>query len=422
MQLRTTKTFTIYFSFLLTALLFVGCDSNSALNEGEDSQATGRYVIAAQPTALDNVADYLLVTDSLTSGSVSTIDNGIEQDGTYRYYITNNNKFYSMLYGQDNPGAVTAYQLSADGEQLNQVVDFQAESFHTFSNMGDDVLAIDIPRGGEPIATWYRLSTETSEFVGEGQFNTNNITDNEEWAHFTWTTQVGDELWAPYFQIKACCDDGFGTNYPNTGWIAVFSYPEMELKRVMEDDRTSYIGRYYSSGLSVDENGDVYAFSAAVAQSNGEFTSTQPSAITRVNEGATDFDEDYFFNVEEASGGYYVTDHVYASDGNALVMMQDTTEMDRYDTGNRLAVVNLYNQTLTWVDGLPDPETVTGVANDSGTPGYVSDDGSTVHVGINTEESSHVYAVDIESATATQGLEVEGGTITSIHRLESSDE
>ncbi|SHE60719.1 hypothetical protein SAMN05443144_102136 [Fodinibius roseus] len=34
------------------------------------------------------------------------------------------------------------------------------------------------------------------------------------------------------------------------------------------------------------------------------------------------------------------------------------------------------------------------------------------------QDGSYVYAIDIASATATRGLEVEGGSITSIKKLE----
>ena len=413
------KPLTAGLAFLLSAFLIAGCDSNSADDggDGADQQAAARYVITASPTAVDDVADYLLVTDSLTSGSVSTLDNGIEQDGTYRYYITNNNKFYSLLYGQGNPGAVTAYELNAEGE-LTQLVDFQSETVQAFTNVDDEILMMQIPRGGEPIANWYRLSTETSQRVDEGQLNTQDIIDNDEWAFFSWMTQVDDQVYAPFFSIKACCNDRFGTEYPGTAWVAVFSYPEMELQQIIEDDRTSHIGRYFTKGLSVDENGDVYAFSSATAQTNGEFTSPHPSAITRINDGETAFDESYFFDINEASGGYYLTDHVYASNGNVLLMMQDVDNKSPYDTGRRLAVANVYDQSFTWVDGMPDVEDITSVSSGGNAVGHVSEDGGTVYVGISTEESSHVYAVDMETATATQGLQVKGGVITSIERLE----
>ncbi|WP_449440634.1 DUF4374 domain-containing protein [Pedobacter steynii] len=64
------------------------------------------------PVASTGVGPITFVTSSsLDTGKVSILGNGVEQDGTYRYYVTSNNKFFSMLYGQGNPGAVTTYNI-----------------------------------------------------------------------------------------------------------------------------------------------------------------------------------------------------------------------------------------------------------------------------------------------------------------------
>ncbi|MNU08940.1 hypothetical protein D3C72_2552210 [compost metagenome] len=47
----------------------------------------------------------------------------------------------------------------------------------------------------------------------------------------------------------------------------------------------------------------------------------------------------------------------------------------------------------------------------------VSDDKKSVFVGINTDAGSWVYTVDIATATAKQGLKVEGGAITAIVKV-----
>lgn len=262
----------------------ISCETTP--NEEEPPVATGenRYIIASTPMASDGVADYLLTAESLTEGTVSTLGNGVEQDGTYRYYVTHNNKFFSMLYGQGNPGAVTTYELDVNGSLVKKS-DFQSETVQAFGPMNDDIVMVKISRGDEPMASWYRLDTEQLQIVDDGQWNQEEIANNGERAFFSWVTQVGDKLFAPYFSIKACCNDTFGTSYPDSAYIAVFDYPSMELNTVIKDNRTSFIGRYFLSGLEVDELGDAYAFSSSIATSNGEMTSTLPSAITRIKKG-----------------------------------------------------------------------------------------------------------------------------------------
>ncbi|HCQ75856.1 MAG TPA: hypothetical protein DIV44_03525, partial [Leeuwenhoekiella sp.] len=237
--------------------------------------------------------------------------------------------------------------------------------------------------------------------------------ESGELAFFTWITQVGDKVYLPYFTMKGCCSDSFGTIYPNEANIAVYSYPEMEYETTIHDERTSFIGRYFVNGLSVDENGDAYAFSSSVATTNGELSSTLPSAVTRIPSGSTEFD-DYYFNIEEASGGLYVTDQVYVGNGKFVGIMA-SERTSAYASGNQYAIIDVYNQTVTPVSGTPNPETVVLTSSKSN---YVSDDKSTVSVGITTETGSWIYNIDVASATATQGKEVVGGTITAISKLD----
>ena len=411
-----------YFGFVLGAALLTGCSSDDdATNPDQDGgnpTAESQYLITATPTTAgsEGVADYILTTNDLTQGSVTTDGNGVEQDGSYRYYETHNNKFFSFLYGQGNPGAVTTYQL--DGKsKLQKLSDFQAETVQAFAPVNDDILMMKISRNAEsPYAYWYQLDTETSQFTAEGQINTQELADKEngEIAFISWITQVGNKVYLPYFTMKACCNDTWGTDYPDQANIAVYSYPEMELETVIHDERSSFIGRYFTNGLSVDENGDAYAFSSAIATANGEINTTKPSSVTRIKAGTQEFDQDYLFDIEAASGGYYLTDHTYVGNGKVLgILLNEKTSS--YATGNRFAVIDVHNQTFEWIMGLPSPESILNVTNGMNT--YVSEDKSNIFVGITTESGSFIYNIDIASKTATQGIEVKGGQITAINKL-----
>lgn len=427
MTMRQVKSY--FLIFLFSTAIFSCSDDDTPINTDKDSeenpdqgagenpedpsQIESRYVVAATPNALEGVADYLLALESLNSGEISLVGNGVEQDGTYRYYIRNNNKFFSLLYGQGNPGAVTTYQLNAMGK-LDMISDFQAETVQSFTNMDDEILMTKISRNStNPFASWYRLDTETSQLVGEGQINTQNIIDNDELAFFTWMTQVGDQVYAPFMSVKACCNDSFGTEYPDQAWIAVYAYPEMQLETIIEDDRTSFIGRYFTSGLGVVENGDIYAFSSAVATTNGEASSTKPSAITRIKAGEEVFDQSYFFNLEEASNGYYMTEQTYVGNGVFVLNMSPVATKGAYTTGKRLAIVNVYDKNLIWVEGMPAESDITNITSQNN---YVEDD--IVHIGVTTEAGSYIYQIDATTAMATRGIEVKGGTITAISKLD----
>ncbi len=397
---------------LIVATIFTSCSKN---NVGPDiPDDPGNYILAVTPAASTGVADYLLTTSSLETGAISTKGNGVEQDGTYRYYVTANNKFFSMLYGQGNPGAVTTYNIK-DGK-LNKLSNFQSETVQAFAPVKDDILMFKISRNlTSPTSTWYKVNTNSLLISSEGTVNTLELNGNGELAHFSWLKQVGDKVFAPFFGV---IDRGFNTNYPNQASIAIFNYADMKVEKVIRDPRTSFIGRYFTDGLSVVENGDVYAFSSSVAVTAGSLSSTKPSAITRIKANTTEFDQTYYFDVDAASGGMNVTNWIYLGNNNFVVYSNTKAEKGAYQTGTTVAIVNVVDKTYKKVTGMPaiaDIESLT-------TNNYSPKDGKTAYLGVNFKDAtSFVYKIDASNATAIKGLKVEGGVITAIQNIKSSN-
>lgn len=393
------------------AVVLSSCSKTSDSPNGEASKDTRntKYIITAT-TGAAGIADYLLTTDNITTGSITTVGNGIEQDGSYRYYVSSQNKFFSLLYGQGNPGAVTSYALNAEGK-LIKTSNFQAETVQVFAPVNNEILTIKIPRSGASIAYMYRIDAKQSLIVGEGTQDTKKLAINGERAHYTWATQVGDKVFMPYMSIKGDGVDNFGTLYPDSTWVAVYSYPALKLEKVIRDGRTSYLGSYFTNGLFQDEKGDAYGFSSAAASSNNVLTSKKPSAIIRINKGATEFDQSYFFNLEQKSGGYKLSSSAYIGNGKALVEMYGT--LGKATGVPKLAVVDLYNLTFTWVTGL------SAIINSTTTNRYnvTTDDASSIFIGINSPDGNWVYSINGSTGNAAKGIKVEGGGITAIQKL-----
>jgi hypothetical protein len=393
--------------FVTAFTLSVSCSDDDAASGGDN---TGSFIVTVTPAASEAVADYLLTSGTLESGKISILGNGVEQDGTYRYYVTHNNKFFSMLYGQGNPGAVTAYNME-DGK-LKKLTNFQTETVQAFAPVNNDLLLMKISRNAAtPSSLWYKVSTESLTITAEGSFNSLEMTGLGELAHFTWLKQVGDKVFAPYQTIK---DRNFNTDYPDQAWIAVFNYADMKLEKIIKDDRTSFIGSYFRDGLNVAENGDVYAFSPSAATKDGKLSSTKPSAITRIKAGTTEFD-DYYFDVDAASGGLNVTSWLYVGENKYIVLSQDKSERTAYPTGLRVGIINVADKTYKTVAGFPAVADIDMVTTNNYTP----KDGRTGYIGVTLKTgASYVYKIDATALTATRGLEVEGGGITAIQHLE----
>jgi len=401
------KIVTTALSVLALATIITSCKKSSSEAVAENP---GNYVLAVTPVASTGVADYLVTANDLESGTVSIIGNGVEQDGTYRYYVTSDKKFFSMLYGQGNPGAVTVYDVK-DGK-INKLNDFTAATVHAFAPVNKDILMVKVPRAfaatGPTLANWYIVSTETNAQTSEGTLDAVAASGNGEIAHFSWIKQVGDKVYAPFFSITGRT---FETNYPDFAGIAVYSYPSMAYEKTIKDTRTSFIGRYFTDGLAVVENGDTYAFSSSVAQKGNVLTSTKPSSITRLKAGTTEFDQTYLMNFETASNGYVITNWLYVGQNKFVAQVEPKETRGAYVDGKRLAIVDVISQTVTMVTGFPEADKIADVTVNN----YSPKDGKTGYVGVNlVDGTTWVYKVDASNNTATRGLKVEGGLITAI--------
>ncbi|RKD17086.1 hypothetical protein BCY91_02760 [Pelobium manganitolerans] len=381
----------------------------------------GNFILAVTPAASTGVADYLVTAGSLDTGKVSIIGNGLEQDGTYRYYLTTNNKFYSMLYGQGNPGAVTAYSIQQGS--LVKLTNFQTETVQAFAPVNNDILLTKVPRSigaDSTVYTYYQVNTSTNTIGKRGTLDALAPANNGEIAHFSWLQQVGNKVFAPFFPIK---NNSFDSDFHDQAWIAVYSYPDMKLEKTIKDDRTSFIGRYFVNGLGVVENGDVYAFSSSVSTTSDlvgdknvkRFTDTKPSAITRIKAGSTEFDKSYYFDFEAKSGNYYITNWLYIGGGKFVAHIQPKAKKGAYTAGSELAIVDVNAQSVTKVTGLPKLEDISGLTTNNYTP----KDGRTAYIGVNLANTKcYVYKIDASTATATQGVEVIGGKITAVQHLD----
>jgi len=394
----------------LCVLAFATILTSCKNNDDAVPENPGNFVLAVTPVASTGVADYLVTAKSLDEGTVSIIGNGVEQDGTYRYYVTSGKKFFSMLYGQGNPGAVTVYDVK-DGK-INKLNDFVSATVHAFAPVNNDILMVKVPRTfaatGATLANWYIVNTETNAQTAEGTLDAVAPSQNGEIAHFSWVKQVGNKVFAPFFSIKGRT---FETDYPDFAGIAVYSYPAMQYEKTIKDTRTSFIGRYFVDGLGVVENGDTYAFSSSVAQKASVMTSTKPSSITRIKAGTTEFDQTYLMNFETASNGSVITNWLYIGQNKFIANVEPKATKGAYVTGKRLAIVDVINKTVSPVTGFPDAAQIVNVTSNN----YSPKDGRYGYIGVNLlDGTTWVYKVDATNSTATKGLKVEGGLITAI--------
>lgn len=249
------------FLFIIVAvLMFSACSKDESTPHEEDPDEgiprEGVFVVAAKSGIAGS--DYLLVANTLDEGTLSITGSGVEQSGADRTYMVKNDMIFSFKFGGTGAGAVTAYKVNTD-KKLQKVTEFQTETLQTYGSVGDDILMVkNAWQKEEEYNQWYRFDTKKLEIVAQGEINAEELAGKQknEKAFFTDIKQVGDKVFAPFWSIESGAN--FRTNHPDSNYIAVYSYTDMKLEKVIKDGRTGSIGMYYRSGLEVDEQGDLY--------------------------------------------------------------------------------------------------------------------------------------------------------------------
>lgn len=85
-----------------TAIAIVGmalsaCTDNEP-DYGLGTEAKGEYVIASSVTASGNTTNVLLTSETLDKGTVSTVNNGLVNDGATQWVFYKNQYLYALTY------------------------------------------------------------------------------------------------------------------------------------------------------------------------------------------------------------------------------------------------------------------------------------------------------------------------------------
>lgn len=385
------------------ALLF----SVSSCKKEEDPITTpnskGNFVLAVQAEGDAEVStDYLVTTDNLMEGEVSIIGNGIEQSA-YHFYQQTGKYLTTVTYTDAN--TATVYTPNSEGV-LEEKTKFAIGRTHLFYPVnGTEFIAMNIPRGGSENATFYKVNVEAGSVLETATSVYTPTNGSGEQAYFSGMTLRGDKLFVPFFQIAS---SAFDSEFTDTAYIAVYSYPSMQYEKTITDPRTGPIGAYAAQGhIFTTENGDIYTLSPCSIAS-GAPKETKQSGILRIKNGATDFDPDYFFNIEEKTG-FKICNADYLGDNKVLASIltyNNATDADKWSRRDvKLAIIDVVAKTVNYISGVPihyGGPTAT-FANH-----YLVDNGK-VYIKIANDEGIFIYEVDTEAYTGKKGKQIIGG-------------
>ncbi len=443
----------------LPAAMMVSCDDSEPSGAGPDNgDGNGKFVFATTVQG-SNATSYVLLTGaSLDEGELTTVNNGLVNDGATQW-VFYKNYLYGLTYNQGNAGATRSYILGKDGKMQARGQEYHISRFSSYGTYGDDIITMSTGEGPASQAdshgyrpmtlllTYLDVFNETTRKndTSTGSYSMENFLGNGEYVTLAGAEQSGSRLFcgvAPMglSQYGVAYDNGrfvlpefrhlvheeaggtgagaykagelVGTQYPDKCWVAIYDNPDMLHPVLASTDRIStpcgrYRSQYYQTVWAAD-NGDIYVFSSSYSKTmTDEKQRTKlPAGVCRIPAGSTDFD-DYYCNIEaQTPGGNRSFMRCWHAGGNRFLMvMYDRALTEKNPAATELAIFDADTSKLTYVKGLP--------ANVSSIGKTVYSQNGKVYIPVNVENMQPaIYAIDTATAEAVRGVTIAATDIT----------
>lgn len=435
-------------SLLVAALsaTLVACGSDGDSNNKNEA---GKFVYSLKTTG-EGEPEFLVDQDDLTTGTLSAQGTGEEQLGWSFYYPVGKTLFvlgYQKLESR-------AYTIDSDNELVQLDGFVFNKPIEMFGNLNDETLIASIgSRDALKELIFYTADAATGKTTSITNYT---LFSDEDAGTVGWpaalvvrdreqviekdgkqVTEQIKELFVPYHKITAA----FGTPDSSKAYVAIYDYPlatDAKPKKVIEDDRTGHLGvNGMVTAMIKTENDDLYTYSNGKESAGIIPASTKPSAIIRIKAGESEFDKDYFFNIEEATNGgslfwfdYIGNNKVIArilTDESACKAATEASEASGKKVNScawaaygkdymnqKLVVIDLVAKTVTDIEGVPLH------AKRYTSPITIID--GKVYLSIEAKDDdgnaeNNVYIYDIATGKATKGAAIEGKTIKGFYNL-----
>ena len=432
---------------------------------GEDNGAVRPYVLATEGTFTGNTTNALVTASTLNDGSVG-MEAGLVNDGASYWVFYGDKYLYGLTYNQGNAGTTRSYVMNADYTLAARPAEYAVRRFTTYGiydryimtfSTGDGPAEWADANGFIPksfLVSYLDVEAETyatndtleehylsENFLGNGEFVTLAGIEDVDGKIFSAAVPMGlsqygvkaeggkwiREGYADLVKTEAGGSDSGAykegelqwTQYPDECWVAIFEDESLAQRKLIRTDKISYAcgrnkSQYYQM-IWETEGGDVYVFSPSYAKTMAdERQQTQlPAGVVRIKAGTEEFDPSYYVNIEALTNGISFLRTWYIGGDKFLMLMYDmqlapATTM----TASRLAIFDAESATLTYVEGLPSAERISGFGNAP----YTEDGKCYIAVTL-TDDYPAIYAIDTATAVATKGLTVEATQVRGIGRL-----
>jgi hypothetical protein len=394
----------------LAMLSLVACSNDNNSGDPETGENTGadKYFLAGTSSDGTTTFTYTMAVKDLAKDTlISTNYPGtIENIGSYTQWGYSGTKaLFAISYQQGNPAPGSVFQLSSTGA-LKKIDDFVLDK--GFNSIGGFSHYLVAAANGETL-TGANDGKKGSIFYSFDLNNNNAITP---YATLGEGFVGGDQI-ASFVGIADAGNDNFFTAVnlavgPSARPVNVDSIyvakmdAKAKLVRLYKDNRLSASGGQFRSArygqLANDADGNTYVFST------GYGATTKKSGALLIKKNATAFDAAYYFNIEEASGGFKLRKVWNVTGDYFLLEMYNTAGVVASSVAaTQYAIVRMSTKDFKWIrTGFPSITELTSV----GWP--FTADGKAYISAVTPNTNPTVYVIDPITATAKKGISISG--------------
>lgn len=398
---------------LLVACAFTSCESTESSDVypeiGNPNGPNHKYAYSYWAT---DYAQYIWTVDKLEdlmSGEINMKGIGIEQAGNM---IPVGNRFFACSTDEDGG---RSYYLDVDGYLATGGREdrIYVETAYAYSETQDDK-AIIVGASWQATTTGNEVLLYDSESVSYINRKVHDFGMSLEGKPFLqWPSSVaqsGEYLYISYYPKPA--QEGWNISASDTAYVKVLKYPSLDFVADIKDARTAPVGLYYANtGMVTTDSGDTYTFSSN-ALAAGYQPGSKTSAILRIKKNSTNFDPDYFLDVEASKlQGRVIS--AYPAGGELAVILYITKEDDiKHGLWSffsekpiyKAAIVDLAKQEILEVSNLP---LVSG-DNFYGYASLFAENGK-AYKSFFSGDAARIYEIDLTTGVARAGAHIRGG-------------
>ncbi|NJN24908.1 MAG: DUF4374 domain-containing protein [Cyclobacteriaceae bacterium] len=399
-QLLNRKSIMALALALLSAWSFTGCESDDPEPNSEPIVEVD-FAISTVSGAWPDQTTYIQGVESLDFTSLGN-DNAIELTGSAKT-VSYNGSVYATPFGA--PANLVKYSMNADGvpEEDERIVVPGANTFSTLY-FESETVAYGTVAGG--ISKLIVFDPSTMRITDE--INLSKVTSRVPGATRTY-----------YLDMIERDDKLFmGVHYENnfmpvndSAYVAVIDLTANAVEKVIADDRTGMIfGGETGPCMVQASNGDIYVNALGTTNAGGN----SPSGVLRIKNGDTDFDQNYFFDLESAVGNICYGIYHTANGLTFTKKVEDESDFWEYATGQpqfKYFKIDLASKTSDGVvEGLPTSYKRSMIVK--------SYDESTLLFTTSTNDENAVYAYEINTGDVSKKFTSTGGYITGLEKLD----